>query len=61
MAVPKRKVSKSKKRMRARSHKRPLTATTSCPQCGAPTQPHRVCLACGSYKGRQVLTVAIDE
>ncbi len=61
MAVPKRKMSKSKKRMRQAAHKRPLVATTTCPQCGAPAQPHRVCAACGSYKGRQVLTVAADE
>lgn len=61
MAVPKRKVSKSKIRMRKRSHKRPFVETTVCTQCGAPTQPHRVCAACGSYRGRQVLTVAVDE
>jgi large subunit ribosomal protein L32 len=28
-----------------------------CPQCAAPYVPHRVCPACGFYKGRQVLTV----
>lgn len=28
-----------------------------CPQCDAPAVPHRVCPACGYYKGRQVLTV----
>lgn len=61
MAVPKRKVSKSKVRMRSRSHRRPFVATTTCPQCGAPAQPHRVCGACGTYRGRQVLTVSVDE
>jgi large subunit ribosomal protein L32 len=25
-----------------------------CPQCDAPAMPHRVCPACGFYKGRQV-------
>jgi large subunit ribosomal protein L32 len=28
-----------------------------CPQCAAPYKPHRVCPACGFYKGRQVMTV----
>jgi large subunit ribosomal protein L32 len=28
-----------------------------CPQCAAPYVPHRVCPACGFYKGRQVMTV----
>ena len=28
-----------------------------CPQCAAPYVPHRVCPACGYYKGRQVLTI----
>lgn len=29
----------------------------TCPQCSAPYQSHRVCPACGFYKGRQVITV----
>jgi large subunit ribosomal protein L32 len=28
-----------------------------CSQCGAPAVSHRVCPACGFYKGRQVMTV----
>ncbi|MBI2441503.1 MAG: 50S ribosomal protein L32 [Lentisphaerae bacterium] len=57
MAVPKRKCSKSRIRRRKRSHKLSLTASQACPNCGAPRQPHRVCSACGYYKGRQVLTI----
>lgn len=57
MAVPKRKVSKSKIRMRKRSHKTSERAVMSCPECGAPSQPHRVCSSCGQYRGKQVLTV----
>jgi large subunit ribosomal protein L32 len=61
MAVPKRKVSKSKIRMRTRSHRRPFVATTTCAACGAPVQPHRVCGSCGQYRGRQVLTVSAED
>lgn len=61
MGVPKRKVSKSKKRMRQRSHKRKLVAAKPCPKCGEPHLPHRVCPSCGTYRGRQVLIISADE
>jgi large subunit ribosomal protein L32 len=28
---------------------------SKCPQCGAPILSHQACLACGSYKGKQVI------
>jgi large subunit ribosomal protein L32 len=31
-----------------------------CPQCAAPYISHRVCPACGYYKGRQVLSVTAE-
>ena len=31
---------------------------TKCTECGAPLAPHRACKACGTYKGKQVLTVS---
>jgi large subunit ribosomal protein L32 len=61
MGVPKRKTSKSRGRMRQASHKKDLPASKPCPKCGAPHQSHRVCPACGTYKGRQVLTIIADE
>ena len=61
MAVPKRKKSKSRVRMRKAHLKQPIPASKPCPKCGEPQQPHRVCPACGSYKGRQVLIKASDE
>jgi large subunit ribosomal protein L32 len=60
MAVPKRKVSKSRIRSRHASHRHPIQAVQACPECGAPQQLHRVCSACGKYRGRQVLTVSAD-
>ena len=54
-AVPFRKVSKTRKRMR-RSHNA-LTAngTVKCPNCGEAIRPHRVCSKCGYYKGKEVV------
>lgn len=61
MAVPKRKKSKSKKRMRKRSLSGEILSARPCPQCGAPVQSHRACPSCGTYKGRQVVSVTADE
>ena len=63
MAVPKRKTSKSKIGMRrgGSTHKKQLPGTVICKQCGESHIPHRVCKACGSYRGRQVLTISHDE
>jgi len=60
MAVPKRKSSKRKCRARKGSHASVVRASQACPACGAPAQPHRVCKACGQYRGVQVLTVAAE-
>ena len=61
MAVPFRKVSKTRKRMR-RSHNA-LTAvgTTKCPNCGEAIKPHRVCPKCGFYKGKEEVKVEVAE
>jgi large subunit ribosomal protein L32 len=58
MGVPKRKPSTSRMKMR-RAYNRvlKLPQISKCPQCAEPHVPHRVCPACGYYKGRQVLTV----
>lgn len=55
MAVPKKKTSKSKKRSRRSHHHVPKPTVISCPDCGAPALPHRVCPSCGQYKGVKVL------
>jgi large subunit ribosomal protein L32 len=58
MGVPKRKPSRSRQRMRRASNSvLRLPQVDTCPQCASPYVPHRVCTACGFYKGRQVLTV----
>jgi len=59
MAVPKRKTSKRRKNLRRGQIKATLAQVQSCPNCGADQEAHRVCTACGMYKGRQVLTVEV--
>ena len=63
MAVPKKKVSHSRK-MKRRSSVWKLEQPTNiikCPQCGEPILAYRVCKACGYYKGEQVVDVNNEE
>ena len=60
MAVPKRKTSKAKKNKRRSHDGLTLSARSTCPSCGAPKMPHRVCMACGSYKGRTIIDTDED-
>lgn len=56
LAVPFRKVSKTRGRKRRTHYKISENTTTKCPKCGADIRPHRVCSACGNYKGKEVIT-----
>ncbi len=50
--------SKAKTRSRRANHDKMTAPNTNwCDHCGAPKLPHRVCLSCGWYKGRQILRV----
>ena len=60
MAVPKRRVSKTKVRQRKAAKITKVAAVGVCSECGAPQQPHRACPSCGYYRGRQVKTVEAD-
>ncbi len=51
MAVPKRRVSKRRKRARNTHKAAPAIALQSCPQCNSAKRPHRVCDECGYYAG----------
>jgi large subunit ribosomal protein L32 len=61
MAVPKRKKSKMRVRMRRAQKKAEIANVTACPDCGAPTESHRACKQCGMYRGRKVLTIKTEE
>jgi len=57
MAVPKKKVSKQRKRKRRGHHKAADPGAVACANCGDPKLPHRVCPNCGHYRGRAVIEV----
>ena len=55
MAVPKKKISKSKRDMR-RAHDSLLSSKyDECPNCGEWKRPHHICGECGFYDGREVV------
>lgn len=55
MAVPKRRVSKTRRdKRRTHDNLTPVTVST-CPRCKAPAVPHRACKACGYYNGAKVM------
>ena len=62
MAVPKKKVSKQRRNLRRSSvWKLEAPNLVSCPKCGEYKLQHRVCRACGTYNGREVIKVENDK
>ena len=57
MAVPKRKTSKSNSATRRAQWNAQPSTYSECPRCHQPKLPHRVCLNCGYYAGRQAIEV----
>ncbi|MFO7682936.1 MAG: 50S ribosomal protein L32 [Chloroflexota bacterium] len=56
-ALPKRKISKSRRdRRRAHDFIVPFHLVP-CSSCGKMKRSHHMCLECGTYKGRQILAV----
>lgn len=60
MAVPKKKVSKSRRDMRRSHHALKTSAHVECKNCGEKTRPHHVCQSCGHYDGREVVAAASE-
>ncbi len=55
MAVPFRRVSKTRKRKRRTHFKLSLPGVTKCPECGEVIKTHRACPECGNYKGKAII------
>tara|TARA_B100001093_G_C26215677_1_gene753928 strand:- start:39 stop:236 length:198 start_codon:yes stop_codon:yes gene_type:complete len=61
MAVPKKKISTSRRGMR-RSHDALKSSNViECPNCGEPKLAHQMCLYCNYYDGRDVIEVKTDS
>ncbi len=55
MAVPQRRTSKTRKRLRRGHFKLEITGKTVCSHCGALIDSHTVCPECGYYKGKEIV------
>lgn len=55
MAVPKKKMSRSRTRRRKAQWKVAAPTLVTCQRCGSKHIPHRACVECGTYNGREVL------
>ncbi len=61
MAVPKRRTSRARRDKRRAHDALASPARATCPQCGEPKPPHRVCRNCGTYRGRTLITQTDEE
>ena len=55
MAVPKKKISKSRRGQRRAHDALPANSYRECPNWGELKRPHHLCAACGYYDGREVV------
>ncbi len=60
MAVPKRRVSRSRRDKRRTHDKLPSLHLVECPHCHALRLPHHVCPSCGYYRGVEVIEVEAE-
>lgn len=62
MAVPKRRMTSSKRDMRRANHDK-VTApnVVPCSNCSAPMISHRVCPSCGHYAGKAVIDLGASN
>ncbi len=59
MANPKRRHSNTRSRLRRAHDFLKSPSLSKCKNCNKPVLPHRVCSACGFYRGKQVITVKV--
>ena len=61
MPLPKRRFSRSRRDKRRTQIHLTAPALSKCPQCGAPVVSHRICRACGHYRGRSVVSAGSGD
>ena len=54
MAVPQRRISKTRKRLRRTHFKLAVEGLVTCPNCGEMIKAHHICPKCGYYAGKAV-------
>ncbi|MBN2000602.1 50S ribosomal protein L32 [candidate division KSB1 bacterium] len=54
MALPKRKISRSRRDKRRANWTASTPTVAECTNCHQPKLPHRACPSCGYYKGRSI-------
>jgi len=55
MALPKRRISKTRRDKRRTHWTLAVPTVGQCKRCGSPKRPHTVCPSCGHYKGRRIV------
>ncbi|MEM1140104.1 MAG: 50S ribosomal protein L32 [Pseudomonadota bacterium] len=55
MAVPKSKITRSKRNMRRSHHRLSAPSYVECPNCGDMQRPHHICASCGYYRNREMV------
>lgn len=61
MSKVKHRHSKQRGRKRRTHYKAEEPQSGNCPQCGKQKRPHCICLHCGYYKGRQIISAETVE
>lgn len=61
MAVPRKKVTRSKRNMRRAHDSLSPASYIECSECGELKRSHHVCGACGHYDGREVVATSVDD
>ena len=58
MGLPGHRRTSSHKKRRAAHFALKKIVLSTCPKCKEPVMPHRACMNCGTYAGRQVIKLA---
>lgn len=61
MAVPRNRISTSRRNKRRSHHAKTPSHFSTCVNCQNPHRPHHICTSCGHYKGRSYQTGESEE
>ena len=61
MSVPKKRRTRSSVKKRQSHDSLKKISLSKCPRCKEPILSHTVCKNCGTYKGKQVLKIAVSK